>query len=237
MQDINLKSELEKAQVELSQNAILTEVRQMLNADATEEALISERIYNNAISNGVDSILTELLDPSLIFNIEAIEATCTKFRLRFLESSLFKGEVPAEAIRKVKRIESTTGLRFTKFSIIAPAERFKLKDSTKDPILLAELPNGRFYYIYQWGDDMSWREHLLRYPFRHMGTLALTSITFGALIALLVPMQFADGKAEFFYRFFMFSMSSALIMTLAIIIGIMYSKDFSENVWNSKFLR
>lgn len=84
---------------------------------------------------------------------------------------------------------------------------------------------------------MSWKEHILRYPFRHMGTLASTSLVVGALIALLVPVQFSDTKAEFFYRFFMFSMSSALIMTLAIIVGIMYSKDFSENVWNSKFLR
>ncbi len=237
MQDINLKTELERVQEELSQNVIVSEVKQLLNSDATEEALISERIYNRAMSNGVDSVITELLDPSLIFDSEAIEAICTKYRLRFLESTLFKGEVPAEAIRIVKHIESDTGLRFSKFSIIAPAERFRLKDSTKDPILLAELPNGRFYYIHHWGDDMSWKDLLLQYPFRHMGTLAASSIILGAVFALLIPMQFADGKVEFFYRFFIFSMSSALIMTLVIIIGIMYSKDFSENVWNSKFLR
>ena len=91
MQDINLKTELEKVQEELSQNAIVSEVEQLLNSDATKEALISERIYNRAMSNGVDSVITELLDPSLMFDLEAIEAICTKYRLRFLDSSLFQG--------------------------------------------------------------------------------------------------------------------------------------------------
>ena len=236
MPDINLKAELEKAQVELSQNAIVREVQQLLNADAVNESLISDHIYNKSISNGVDSVIAELLNPSLIFDIEAVEAICTKYRLQFLDSTSFKGGVPAEAIRKVKHIESSTGLRFTKFRVMALAGRFRLKTNKKDPMLFAELPNGRFYFICQWDDALNLSQRLLQYPYRHMGILAAISIPLGALIALLVPMQFTDGKAEFFYRFLMFSMSSALIMTLAIITGIMYSKDFSKNVWNNKFL-
>lgn len=238
MQDINLKTELEKAQEDYQQNVVLKQAEALLNADVNEEVRISSNI-KTARKLAAEPRLNQIdaLDPTLIYNVEAIENICTKFRLRFLESALFKGQVPAEAIRKVKRIESATGVRFTKYRIIAPAERFRLKDSTKDPILLAELPNGKYYYIYQWGNDMDWKERFLKYPFQHMGALVTTGLAIGLVIALIVPSQFSDFKAEFFYRFFMFSMSSALIVTLAIIVGIMYSKDFSENVWNSKFLK
>lgn len=240
MQDINLRTELEKAQQEFEQQRLIREVEHILSRESGTETDISFRIQSNQSgtdSNAIPRNISLFLDQEKIFDLASIETICTRFRLRFLDSSLFKGEIPAEAIRRVKRLESTTGLRFERFRIIAPAERFHLKDSTKDPILMLELPNGRFYYIYQWGNDLRWYQHLLKYPFRHMGTLAVSSIVLGLIISLLVPSQFESVKAEFFYRFFMFSMTSALVMTLAIITGIMYSKDFSENVWNSRFIR
>lgn len=237
MQDINILEELEKVQVELRQRDILNEAQSILTYEVGTEQSIISRIRNASDEQTKPAHLIQLLDQARIFDLKAIESICTKFRLRFLDSSLFKDEIPAEAIREVKRLEAMTGFQFDSFHIIAPSERFKLKDSTKDPILLAELPNGKYFYIYQWGNDMSWYQHLLKYPFRHMGTLTVSALMIGALITLLVPMQFEDFKAEFFYRFFMFSMTSALVLTLAIITGIMYSKDFSENVWNSKFLR
>ena len=67
MQDINLKTELEKAQIEISQNAILSEAERLLSVDAKKEAAISDRIYNSALLSGVDSLIVELLDPSMIF--------------------------------------------------------------------------------------------------------------------------------------------------------------------------
>lgn len=236
MQDINLRAELEKAQQELEQNRLIREVETWLSFESVAESDIAHRIQNER-DGDMAALVVSLLDQNKIFDLQTIEAICTRFRLRFLESTMFKGDIPAEAIRRVKRMEAATGLRFERFRIIAPAERFHLKDSTKDPILMLELPNNRYYFIYQWGSDMKWYQHFLKYPFRHMGTLAITSITLGLLISLLVPSQFESIKAEFFYRFFMFSMSSALVMTLAIIVGIMYSKDFSENVWNSRFIR
>lgn len=228
---------MEQAQVEFEQRAVIKEVEALLRAQSDQEHNIETRIQHGSQGkdNGFSWIQT--LDQSRIFDLEAIEQICTKFRLRFLESTLFKGEIPAEAIRETKRIEAKTGVAFSGFRIVAPEERFNLKDSTKDPILLAELPNGKYYYIFQWGDDMKWYQHILKYPFRHIGALAASSSLLGLLVAFLVPSQFEAIQAEFFYRFFMFSMSTCLAMTLAIITAIMYSKDFSENVWNSKFIR
>ena len=224
------------AQIEFEQNSLVDVAQKILLNDSRAEADVAQRIVRRGQPQS-DLHGMHQLDPSKKFNIEAIERICTKFRLRFLESDLFKGEIPAEAIREVKRIESSTGVHFETFRIVAPEERFNLKDSTKDPILMAELPNGQFYYIFQWGDDMKWYQELIQYPFRHIGALAASSALVGLLIAFLVPSQFEAMQAEFFYRFFMFSMTTCLLMTLAIITAIMHSKDFSENVWNSKFIK
>ncbi|NQV53612.1 MAG: hypothetical protein HQ500_10540 [Flavobacteriales bacterium] len=237
MQHIDLRQEMEQAQVEFDQNNLLRAAKAILNVEFNSESNISSRIVEGGRRASSNEAWIAHLDPNRRFNLEAIERICTKFRLRFLESDLFKGDVPADAVREVKRLESSLGVQFSAFKILAPAERFHLKDSTKDPMLLAELPNGQFYYIFQWGDDMKWYQHLLKYPFRHIGALAASSSLIGLMIAFLVPSQFEAIQAEFFFRFFMFSMTTCLIMTLAIISAIIYSKDFSENVWNSKFIR
>jgi hypothetical protein len=233
MQDINLLEEMANAQIEFEQNNLVKEVQNILSKETAHEEEIEHRLKNASIASPIFSM--KALVTNRIFNVEAIEKICTRYRLRFLSSELFKGDIPAEAIREVKRIETATGITFNAFRIVAPEERFNLKDSTKDPILLAELPDGRYYYIFQWGDDMKWYQELLKYPFRHIGALAATAALIGLLVALLVPSQFPALKGEFFFRFFMFSLTTCLVMTLSIIIGIMNSKDFSENVWNSKF--
>jgi hypothetical protein len=236
MQDINLLEEMANAQVEFEQNNLVEEVQSLLSKESDVETSIANRIKRKGSSTN-DFHWIDQLESNRRFNIEAIEQICTRFRLRFLTSDLFKGDIPAEAIREVKRIEASNGIEFKAFRIVAPEERFNLKDSTKDPILLAELPNGQFYYIFQWGDDMKWYQEILQYPFRHIGALAASSALIGLIVAFLAPQQFEAVKAEFFFRFFMFSLTTCLVMTLAIITAIMNSKDFSENVWNSKFIR
>ena len=237
MNDINLLEEMANAQIEFEQSSLINEVKSLLESDSSNEISIADRISKGITLPEEQFGWIKKLDETRKYNAESIEKICIRFRLRFLESDLFKGDIPSEAIREVKRIESSIGTTFSTFKIIAPQERFNLKDSTKDPILMAELPNGQFYYIFQWGDDMKWYEEILKYPFRHIGALAATSSAIGLLVAILVPSQFEAVHSEFFFRFFMFSMTTCLIMTLSVITAIMYSKDFSENVWNSKFIK
>ncbi len=236
MQDINLLDELNKAQQSVAQKRLINEALTILSKDEHVESDIKQRIFQKP-GKLSENLGLHKLDESRIYDRESIEAICVKYRLRFLDSELFKSEIPVEAIHHVKHVEAKTGMRFENFKVVAPAERFKLFDSTKDPILFTQLPNGKYYYIHQWGDDLSWIQHALKYPFRHMKALTISSIVIGSIVAMAVPSQFQSVQAEFFYRFFIFSMGSCLLLMLAIITGIMYSKDFSENVWNSKFIR
>jgi hypothetical protein len=235
-QRINLRHELEERQVEINQTRVLNQALDILRGEAYAEIGISKRLTRGESHESSARDWIVRLDDRKCFDLSIIEQIAIKYRLRFLEGERFKGDVPPSAIRKIKRIESAHGIQFLGFKILAPSERFRLKDSRKDPILFAELPNGQYYFVYQWGDDMKSYEYLLKYPFRHIGALAASSSVLGFLVAFLVPSQFEAHYAEFFYRFFMFSMTTCMFMTLAIIVAIMFAKDFSENIWNSRYL-
>lgn len=84
---------------QVSVENILKQVQAVFKQDAKHEANI-----NNAIINGKadynNNFKVDLLKLDNIFHISDIQSICITYRLRFLESSLFKGEIPQEAIRK-----------------------------------------------------------------------------------------------------------------------------------------
>lgn len=231
---VNLFEELQKAQQEARQEEVLEEAVAILKAQEAIDGEAFARIKGSSNNPGTVR-LTEFLDPKRIFTEQAIETLCTRYRLRFLESKMFKGQIPFEAVSELMQAEKSVGTTFSRFFIVAPAERFLLKDSQKDPLLFASLGNGKYYFIHQWGKDMSWYKAALRYPFRHFRALCVTSMAVSLLLACLLPVEFSSGKVEFFFRFFLFGALSCLFVTLAVIAGIICSEDFSENVWNSRY--
>ncbi len=182
------------------------------------------------------------LSDELVFEEKAIKNICLKYRLRFLSSSLFKGVIPQEAIFNAKRVEKEYGIQFEAFKVIAPAERFKLKDSLADPILVG-IHNGKHVYIHQWGNDMDYWVKWISYPIKDVKALMLTSFAIALLIGAFSPMTFLDNLlgesapiiAYITLKFHMILVIAAGIFTTAIIAGLLSYKDFSINVWRSKY--
>jgi len=127
------------------------------------------------------------LDYNLMFTSTVVQSIATKYRLRFLNTKLYVGKIPHEAKLKIKKIEQDLNIKFEKFKILAPASRFKLADSTEDPILFAEMGNGSYYMIHKWGDDMNWYRSAVSFPFRNIVTLGLSCVTLSLLINLFLP--------------------------------------------------
>lgn len=227
----NLRNELERAQLELTQQSLLSEVMDILNQDAGDEAAISARFGKE---KKVDNILGQLLDEDLIFDLDAILSICKKHKLKFIRSTQFEGQLPLEAIHSVKRIESSTGLRFKKFNLIVPSPKFAFIPKKGNPMLFAELPNGRFFFILDWKAQDNLLMDVVKKPFDHLGKITLFSLIVGIGVSLLVPAIFDDWKAEFFYRFFVFNVVSTAIVILAMGIGTILSKDMSHGIWNNK---
>ncbi len=226
---IHLKS---KDSEEVSK-AILEEVRDILNADSE----CRERIEKN-INGGKNSVVNafdfNLLETDRIYHLNQIKKTCIDYRLRFLDSKYFKGEIPPEAVSKIKRLEEEHNIEVNGFKIMAPSKLFKLEDKD-DPLLLVPIGNNYFYLIHKWGNDLHPLRKWLMWPFKDVVNLTLLTVLISYLVTALVPeglFSKNSSNAEFWIIFFfMFK----CIASVVIFYGFALGKNFSPAIWNSKY--
>ncbi len=234
----NLLDELEIAEEQVQSTDLLREAQEIFKAEESREAAIRFRLGKELNSSQPK---LERLSGERYFSTAAIKSICIKHRLRFLESKLFKGDIPQEAILQIKRLEEKQGSEFKAFKVIAPSERFRLKDSTKDPILLAQTENDDFLYIHQWGNDMKWYQRLLYFPLSNIQNLAITAFVVAFLASMIMPSDaipeyYARTSAlSFVFRAIIFFTISGLLFTLSLILGVLLEKEFSEDVWNDPY--
>jgi hypothetical protein len=230
----------ERAKQQTAEKNIIDQATSILNGDLQLEKSIENRLINPQYESNQHSKYDQL-DTDLIFSEHTIENICTKYRLRFLPSHLFLGEIPKEAKAKIKKVEKENKLTFESFKIVAPESRFKLRDATEDPILFADLGNGNYYMIHKWGDDMGWYRNAIHYPMRNITTLGLTAIVLGLLTTLVLPnslfpqTEWSNAYASGLTKIYMAFVLSGFYFVSALIIGILKSKEFSQDVWKSKF--
>lgn len=235
--NVNLEDALNKERARLadSPNSLLNDAKQLLAQDEREERAIEARL--KAGSKRGQRLLPDTLDQSRIYNVEEIRSTCIKYRLRFLDSKLFKAEIPYEATATIKAIQRDAGHQLANFRIMAPARLFELGDCNEDPLLFAQLADGRYYLIHKWGNDLAWHRKLLAFPFRSLDTLAATVVVAAVLISLLIPSA-AISETEGFhlgYRvvFFLWAMiGMSAVMTY---VFFTFNQNFSVTEWNSRY--
>ena len=96
-----------------------------------------------------------------VFHIDSIEKLCIKYRLRFLDTHLFKGDYPNELYSIIPELEATHETKLENFKIMAPSKLFRLK-TKEDPLLFVPIGNGYYYLIHKWGNDLkTYRNKLL----------------------------------------------------------------------------
>src|SRR5690554_2308000 len=88
----------------LTKGDILSEVDQILEENEKEREDIAARLARGT-SSEENRLNMDLLIGENLFHISDIEAICTTYRLRFLNSKYFKGQIPEEAISKIRAIE------------------------------------------------------------------------------------------------------------------------------------
>ncbi len=212
---------------------LLAEVQEILNADSECRARIEKNI--NGGKNGVVNAFDfDLLETDRIYHLNQIKITCIDYRLRFLDSKYFKGEIPPEAVSKIKRLEQQHNIEVNGFKIMAPSKLFKLEDKD-DPLLFVPIGNNYFYLIHKWGNDLQPLRKWLMWPFKSIVNLSLLIVLISYLVSALVPeglFSKNSSNAEFFIIFFfMFK----CIASVVIFYGIALGKNFSPAIWNSKY--
>lgn len=232
---VNMQDQLLKHRNKwVSQENLITEVYAVLDLDTQHENQIQKALAKsqNHLQNNLSP---DLLETNRIFNIKDIQKTCIDYRLRFLESSLFKGEIPHEAISKIKQLEKDHNTSLKGFMIMAPSKLFKL-ENYDDPILFAPIGNGYYYLIHQWGNDLSvWRKWLM-YPFRNLDTIIVSTIIAAFLIALSFPESYFNPKYKMTQFIFLFFFMFKVIGFCLIFFGVSKGKNFNSAIWDSRYI-
>ena len=216
-----------------TEDTIISDVKRILNADFETEAKIEEKLFSSSteIENHFNF---DLLETQNIYHISQIRKICTDYRLRFLDSKYFKGEIPQTAISKIKHLERIHKQSIKGFKMMAPSRLFKLEDKD-DPLLFAPIGNGYYYLIHKWGNDLHPLRKLLVWPFRGMVNLTLTALVVSYFATFLIPnglFSKANSSAQFLVLFlFMFKTIGAIVIYYAFAKG----KNFNASIWNSKY--
>ena len=229
----NIQEQLHKAKRQFSEEQIIREVYLLLQKSAREEEKILKKISGNT-SRVENSFNFDLLETDRIFHIDQIKEICINYRLRFLDSKYFKGEIPHKTISKIKLLEEKHEMEIEGFKIVAPSKLFKLADKD-DPLLFAPIGNGYFYLIDKWGNDLHPMRRILVWPFKNIVNLTLLVILISFLTTLFVPnglFSKTNSQKEFMIIFFFMFKSVAAVV---IFYGFALGKNFNPAIWNSKY--
>ena len=216
-----------------NENDFLAEIKSFLDHDHQERVAINDKI--KAISSTkFNEFCFDLLETDKIFHIDQIKAICIDYRMRFLDSHLFKNDIPDEAISKIKNLEVAHHTPLDGFKIMAPSKLFHLKNFD-DPLLFVPIGNNYFYLIHKWGNDLSPFRKITMRPFRNLGSLISLLLVVSLGLAFLVP-QDVLGKVShdiFIALSFLFIFKSLCGITLYYCFW--QGKNFNEEIWDSKF--
>lgn len=213
---------------------MLLQVKKVLEEDELNETRIADQLHDGTHITSQNNFIFDHLETERIFHIDQIKTICIDYRLRFLDSKYFKGEIPKSAIKKVKSLEKLHQTQLQGFKIMAPSKLFKLADKD-DPLLFAPIGNDYFYLIHKWGDDLHPLRKILVWPFQNIINLTLTVLLVSYWATLLTPSGLfsKSGSATEFWiiYFFMFKCIAAVVIFYGFALG----KNFNPAIWNSKY--
>ena len=241
MRGINLERELKnlrKAELKKGEDKVLEAFKRLLDRMGVEDDKMLRNLFND--SETLADIDYRLLDPDRIFNEDQIKKLCTVFRLRFLSSKHFKGEIPYEALIQLKRMQKKQNTQFNSFRILAPAAMFNLVNKDKDPMLFVPLGNKHYYLVHKWGSDLSPFRKLSVFPFRNLKTLLFTIAFFAFTITALIPdsviLAPRTEGSTFGVRGILFFYCVIAFSGLTTLYGFSRLKNFNSALWDSRYL-
>jgi hypothetical protein len=222
----------------LGQEQLLAEAHCILAEEQSKDDVLRAVVLSSTTRKPVHNAIADA-DPARIFSEAAIRELCMKYRLRFLDSGLFKGELPDAAVVALRRLEQRQGAPMRGFKILAPTERFKLCDSEVDPMLFVPLGNGRHYLVHRWGGELNPLRSTIHWPLRTPAHLALTVFMLATVLAFAVPnsMLIGDPEAPWWgwHRGLFLVWTSMVFASFTLFGWFAFFGQFSSQAWNSRY--
>lgn len=230
----NIEIQLQKVRNRrTAESNIMARVKEIFDQEAIKEEHIIQKL-TSAGENHINTFNFDLLESGRIYHLSDIEKICIDYRLRFLDSSYFKAEIPIEAISEIKKLEKQHQTSLKGFKIIAPSKLLKL-DNADDPLLFAPMGNNYFYLIHKWGNDLHPLRKILMWPFKYIENFVLVLLICSFLLALMVPDGLFSPKQNTTQFFIIFFFVFKWIAGLSIFYGVKLGKNFNSAIWQSRY--
>lgn len=230
---INLERELLTRRKKFkSEKVIMEEVKAIFAKNDFERNKIHETLQEKS-STIQNDLNFDLLDTDKIFHLEQIKKICIDYRLRFLDSNIFKNEIPEEAITKIRILQKEHNTTLNGFKIIAPSKSFHLLNYD-DPLLFVPIGNDYYYLIHKWGKEMNSLRKWVVLPFKNLWYFTVTSILISILISMLVP-ENNLSKTVPLASVIVFLFAFKSIFAVFAYYFFMMGKNFNEEIWQRKY--
>ncbi|SMC53305.1 hypothetical protein [Cellulophaga tyrosinoxydans] len=235
LEKINLEKELKKERVKAHKSPdLIGEFYQIIkkNQELRKSILNSKTVDTRQEYNTFNF---DYLDADKIYHIEQIKKICIDYRLRFLDTKYFKGQIPEEAITKINNLEKQHDIKLKNYKIIAPSKLFKLEDKD-DPLLFAAMGNDYYYLVHKWGTDLHPLRKALMLPFKNIINLLILIVALSYIGTFLIPKGLFSNTGSsvetWILGFFIFK----IIASITLYYGIAMRKNFNPSIWNNKFI-
>lgn len=218
-----------------SEDRLLFEANKILRQDLFADKKILDNLKQYNSSSEV--VNEEDVDAASVFTVAEIKKLAILYRLKFLETRVYKPEMPYEAVLKIKYIEDVFRKDLKVFKVLSVPDAFINKACTGSAVLFARTNYDNFYLVHSWGRPLNWVRKIKFWPLRNFENLFISILIITLAITLSLPTHFIslDRKAEYwsgyraaaFFHLLIFNMGVTAYFTFA------FSKNFSSSIWNS----
>ena len=232
MRKVNLFEELlSERNKEISSDELKSIVKKIWsNHDSKKDQIRISLNKKNDYKN--NQLKFDKMESKNIFHKDTIKKICVRYRLRFLDSNLFKGEYPKNITRIITDLESKHDTILSNFKIMAPSKLFKIK-SPDDPILFVPIGNDYFYLVHKWGKEFNKLRKLMVLPFKNIDNLTIFSILVSIFFALVGKLVMPSLTSSEVFILFLFLVKGFIFIFFYMFF--LTRRNFSESNWNSKF--
>jgi hypothetical protein len=225
-----------RARSRRAEDELVSEARRILHNDLfTDKKILSNlREYRDTF----DVLDEENLDPSMVFTLAEIKEVAVNYRMKFLDSQLYRQDMPYAALMKIKQLNREHRKELRGFKLLSCPQSFRQGGCDKASLLFARTSYGNYYLLLRWGKKIEASRSLLYWPLRRFENLLMTVLTFTLCLTLSLPTWLItlDAKAEYwsgyraaaFFHLLIFNLGFTAYITFA------FSRNFSSSVWNRK---
>ena len=228
MKKVNLFEELIN---ERSKQITSEELRTAIKSIWSKDDQIKKSL-NKKNDNKHNDLKFDKMKTRNIFHKDTIKKICVRYRLRFLDSNLFKGEYPKNITKIIAKIERNHNTTLSNFMIMAPSKLFKIK-SPDDPILFVPIGNDYYYLIHKWGEEFNYLRKLMVLPFKNIDNLTIFSVLVSVVFALLGKLIMPSLTFSEVFILFLFLVKGFIFIFFYMFF--LTRRNFSESIWNSKY--